>query len=550
MPPLTFAQGLPADTWYGPLLNLPQLKEAAAEQPLLIAVVDDGFDLAHPDLQPFWYRSDREIAGNRLDDDGNGYIDDHLGWDVADQDGEVAFPEGRANTFYHGTYVTGVLTSVLQRIYGEQASDLFRILPVKALGDGAMQTYLRAGYQGVAYALEQDVDLIVCAWSGGSLSGEDAGLFRQAREANIPVLAAAGNTYSKTVLAPANHPEVIAVSAVGRNLGKIPEANYSMDVDLSGPGEAVYGPDTRMAGQWGTDRGTSPAVAVVAAAMAALRQVAPEASVRDLLVALKNTAQPLEPSNARYAGKLGAGFPQVAQATAWLQANQRCCQPQHPGLTQGTLSPQTMPAKTTRYEWPLAPGGDYSGIHLEVKRAEGSSREQLSIFDGNGNSVGELSLTTAGQELFVPGKQAVVRYSQNRSRPPSWFEVDFWVETIDSTTLYCEDTRYWEVEEGTFTDGSGDAPYANQSACRWQITVPAGKRVEIWFEDFDTEAQTDFVYLFDGRSSIPANMLAKFSGPDQPPRVRSRTHEVLVWFVTDAQRTGKGWTLHYKTVED
>lgn len=550
IPLLAFTQRLPDEAWYGPLLNAPQLTNVSANQPLVIAIIDDGFDLAHPDLQPFWHRSAREIAGNRLDDDGNGYIDDHLGWDVADQDGDVAFPPGRVQTFYHGTYVTGVLTSVLQRIYGEQASELFRILPVKALGDGAVQTHLRAGYQGVAYALEQNVDLIVCAWSGGNLSAEQKQLFQRARAANIPVLAAAGNTYTKTVLSPAAHPDVIAVSAVGRNLSKLPEANYGLGVDLCGPGEDVYGPDTRTGGQWDTDRGTSPAVAIMAAVMATLRQVAPEASVRDLLTALKNTAQPLEAFNTRYAGKLGAGFPQVAPAVAWLQAAETCCQFQQPGLTQGTLSPQTMPAKTDRYEWPLAPAGDYSGIHLKVERAEGSAREGLAIFDGNGNPVGELALTTPGQELFVPGNQAVVRYTQNRSRPPSWFEVDFWVETIDSSTLYCQDTRYWETAEGTFTDGSGDAPYANQSACRWQITVPAGKRVEIWFDAFDTEAQTDFVYLFEGRSSIPANMLAKFSGPDLPPVVQSRTHEVLVWFVTDDQRTGQGWTLHYKTIEE
>lgn len=66
---------------------------------IVIAVVDGGVDLTHPDL--FLFKNKHEIPGNGIDDDGNGYIDDYHGWNAYNSNGNV--PSNN-----HGTHVSGI----------------------------------------------------------------------------------------------------------------------------------------------------------------------------------------------------------------------------------------------------------------------------------------------------------------------------------------------------------------------------------------------------------------------------------------------------------
>jgi subtilisin family serine protease len=56
---------------------------------VVVAVIDIGVDTAHPDLRPNLWRNPREVAGNRADDDRNGYVDDIYGWNF------IGGPDGR-----------------------------------------------------------------------------------------------------------------------------------------------------------------------------------------------------------------------------------------------------------------------------------------------------------------------------------------------------------------------------------------------------------------------------------------------------------------------
>lgn len=70
---------------------------------LVVAVIDDGFDLNHPDLR--WWKNTGEIPQNGLDDDGNGYIDDYDGWNAFSQSGNIP-------NALHGTQVAGVIGAI------------------------------------------------------------------------------------------------------------------------------------------------------------------------------------------------------------------------------------------------------------------------------------------------------------------------------------------------------------------------------------------------------------------------------------------------------
>ncbi len=68
-----------------------------------IAIIDEGIWQAHPDLKGSEWLNEKEIPGNSIDDDKNGYIDDYYGWNFVDANSDMT-PKGT-----HGTMVTGII---------------------------------------------------------------------------------------------------------------------------------------------------------------------------------------------------------------------------------------------------------------------------------------------------------------------------------------------------------------------------------------------------------------------------------------------------------
>jgi subtilisin family serine protease len=71
----------------------------------IIAVIDTGIDLTHPEFAGKLWTNPNEIANNGIDDDGNGYIDDVSGYDFINQDNDPTDDHG------HGTHVTGIIAA-------------------------------------------------------------------------------------------------------------------------------------------------------------------------------------------------------------------------------------------------------------------------------------------------------------------------------------------------------------------------------------------------------------------------------------------------------
>lgn len=69
---------------------------------IVVAVIDGGFQLNHPDLQANYFKNWGDIPGNGIDDDGNGYIDDRNGWNAYNNNGNVPSDQ-------HGTHVAGII---------------------------------------------------------------------------------------------------------------------------------------------------------------------------------------------------------------------------------------------------------------------------------------------------------------------------------------------------------------------------------------------------------------------------------------------------------
>ncbi len=73
---------------------------------IIVAVIDEGVDYTHADLKDNMWVNEDEIAGNGIDDDGNGYVDDIHGYNFGSDDGAISWSDS------HGTHVAGTVAAV------------------------------------------------------------------------------------------------------------------------------------------------------------------------------------------------------------------------------------------------------------------------------------------------------------------------------------------------------------------------------------------------------------------------------------------------------
>jgi serine protease len=133
----------------------------------------------------------------------------------------------------------------------------------------------------------------------------------------------------------------------------------------------------------------------------------------------------------------------------------------------------------------------------------------------------------------VPGTQVMALLVPDPGHPEFKLLVEYASEPINQSTLYCQETI--AVNEPTILeDGSGDQSYSPQTDCKWLITAPAGKVIHIEFLEFDTEANVDWLYFFNG-TGTHEKIMAVSSGSKLPPELTTWSNQVLLWFVTDSQ---------------
>lgn len=92
---------------------------------VIVALTDTGVDITHPDLASNIYTNPQEIAGNGVDDDHNGFVDDVRGFNVADQNGDVG------DAFGHGTQMAGVLAAEMNNNLGITGICQSKVMPVR-----------------------------------------------------------------------------------------------------------------------------------------------------------------------------------------------------------------------------------------------------------------------------------------------------------------------------------------------------------------------------------------------------------------------------------
>lgn len=257
---------------------------------VLVAVVDTGVDLSHPELAPALWINAGEVPGNGVDDDENGYVDDVHGIDAANGTGDPQDHDG------HGTMCAGVVAAQADGRTSVGLAPDVEILSI-AIFDASGTGFATAAVDAFAYANAQGAQVISCSWTfGHSADPFVTEAMEAVQDAGGLVIAAAGNVpLDADVMglhpASSNVDAVVAVGGSDRDdaivlfTGRWGSAWGDEAVDLLAPAEGVL---TTQPGRGYTEfSGTSAATPMVAAAAALVWSAAPELdnlSVKDVLL--------------------------------------------------------------------------------------------------------------------------------------------------------------------------------------------------------------------------------------------------------------------------
>ncbi len=203
---------------------------------IVIAVLDTGVSLTHPELQPGIWTNPGEIPANGVDDEGNGFVDDVHGWDFASDDNLPDDDHG------HGTHVAGIAAARVNNSIGIAGiAGNATLMPVDVFG-GGIGTYADL-IEAILYAADNGARVINLSLGAISYSrGEEEAVAYAVRHGAL-VVAAAGNTNSNAPHYPAAHPDALAVAATDSNSTPEVRAGFSTwgdFVDVAAPGVTVW----------------------------------------------------------------------------------------------------------------------------------------------------------------------------------------------------------------------------------------------------------------------------------------------------------------------
>ena len=202
--------------------------------PVVVAVIDTGLDYLHEDLAPesVW-RNPREKP-NGVDDDGDGHVDDLIGWNFVDDDNNPWDPVG------HGTHVAGVIAAATGNREGiagmNPAARIVALRALNAAGHGRSSQIAAAIY----YAARHGARVINLSLGGEAVSEVERRAVAYAARAGAVIVVPAGNTASSTeTFGLATLPGVISVAATDRQDRRASFSSFGPQVKLAAPGVDV-----------------------------------------------------------------------------------------------------------------------------------------------------------------------------------------------------------------------------------------------------------------------------------------------------------------------
>ncbi len=270
---------------YNPLVQPINAQMIPCSDSVIVAVIDTGIDYTHTELQQnlwinrgetgTWKPSKanvsvcRDKSCNGLDDDGNGFIDDIIGWDFVHN---IPMPY---DTHGHGTHIAGIIGSEAANGFGiAGVCPRVSLMALKyydnsGIGYNNLQNTVRA----IQYAVKNGAHIINYSGGGSDPAPAEKLAIEEARAKGILFVAAAGNDSHNNDLIPyfpASYglENIIAVASIDENKELLGSSNFGKTVHVAAPGLSVL--STLPKEKFGTMSGTSQATAFVTGAAALL----------------------------------------------------------------------------------------------------------------------------------------------------------------------------------------------------------------------------------------------------------------------------------------
>lgn len=275
---------------------------------IVIAVCDNGVDQTHEDLEGSLFARTTEIPNNGLDDDDNGYVDDHIGCNLAAEiDGD---PGSTYHGDSHGTEVAGIVGATWNNATGiAGVAARCKIFPLKVSVTG--RTGVIFGYTGILYAANNGFKVVNCSWGTVKpYSIIDQSVIDYAVAKGTVVVASGGNHGNRAGATPydRNYPSAYrGVLGVGETttLDRVTSSSgLGENTDLLAPGYEAY---TTTSADGYTNfmiQGTSFASPMAAAMVGLIRAKHPQLSVEQTIAFARRCADDVRPDNATIAAGL------------------------------------------------------------------------------------------------------------------------------------------------------------------------------------------------------------------------------------------------------
>lgn len=291
-------------------MNIPEawrlFPQTSIQKQVVVAIIDTGVDIEHPELASHIWQNPKEIPGNGWDDDGNGYIDDYNGWDFYNNDATVAHymitEDGSRmadpnDSDEHGTLCAGIIAASSNNemgIAGVASPANVQILPLKIHGGPRGSGSVSNAVKAVKYATAAGAD--ICNMSWGTTTYSET-LEHIMRESDMLFIAAAGNNgrnNNSTPMYPACYAldNLISVSYIDSYGNLAFDSNYGVStVDIAAPGADIY---STTVGGYVYANGTSmatPHVSGIAALLYACEEAPYPSNVKEIII---NNLKPLD----------------------------------------------------------------------------------------------------------------------------------------------------------------------------------------------------------------------------------------------------------------
>jgi subtilisin family serine protease len=278
---------------------------------VIVAVIDTGIRYTHTDLSANMWVNPGEIAGNGLDDDGNGFIDDIHGINAVNGSGDPMDTDG------HGSHCAGTIGAVANG-GGPHVGVAWnvRLMALKFLDPSGLTS---DAIKCIDYAISKGADIMSNSWGGGGFSQALADAIERANADGILFVAAAGNSGTDNDQQP-HYPSnyantnVVAVAALDRsdNLASF-SCFGATTVDLGAPGVSIFSCTSASDTSYDFYDGTSMATPHVSGVAALLKSHFPSAGATELKQRLLQSARPI---SALLGKSVSGGALDAAQALA------------------------------------------------------------------------------------------------------------------------------------------------------------------------------------------------------------------------------------------